>query len=238
MRTPDAIETADKATDVTREALSWPDKVRALAIGDQETYTEAGALLQAIKALRREIDWTFDPIIKKAHEAHAEALGQKRKAEAPLAEAEVLLKRGIVAYDAKQEEIRQVEERRLQEEARVAEERRRLDEAAALEREAARTGDRSLKAEADALIEEPVATPTVVLASSTPKVPGIALRDNWKVAPTVDVKKLAAEIAAGRQPSTLLVPNFTALNGLARSLKGQLRIPGVQVLNDRGVASR
>jgi hypothetical protein len=221
------------ADDVTALALTWPDRARALTIENDTTYIEAGEMLKGIKALRKEVDDAFDPIIKKAHEAHKEACGQKKKAETPLLDAETILKRGLVAYETEQERLRQIEQRRLQEEARQIDEARRLEEAAALERQAVATGDETLRAEAEELISAPVCAPAVYVPPSTPKVSGISYRENWRIDPNVDLKALCLAIAQGRQPVSLILPNVTALNGLARSLKGEMKVPGVKVVCEK-----
>lgn len=222
-----------ETADVTAKALTWPERAKEIAVATPEAYVQAGQLLLDIKALRKEVDAAFDPIISKAHEAHKEACGQKKKAEAPLAEAEQILKRGLVVWDSEQERIRRDDERRLQEQARVEEEARRAKEAAALESQANATGDESLRAEAEELISAPVATPSISLPSSTPKVAGISYRENWRIDPTVDLKALCAAIGRGEQPTTLVQPNTSALNGLARSLKNQMKVPGVKVVMER-----
>lgn len=225
-----AIESPE---DVTQKALTWPDRARGITIASDVSYVEAGEMLKGIKALRKEVDAAFDPIIQKAHEAHKEACGQKRKAETPLLEAEQILKRGLVAYETEQERLRRAEQRRLQEEARIAEEQRCVEEAAALEAQATATGDESLRAEAEQLISEPVAAPAVYVPPSTPKVSGISYRENWRIDPNVDIKALCLAVAQGKQPTSLILANVTALNGLARSLKGQMSVPGVKVVCEK-----
>src|SRR5690348_1541007 len=66
------IDMPANANEVTQQALTWPDRARALKVSTSESYIEAGELLKGIKALRKEVDATFDPIIGKAHEAHKE----------------------------------------------------------------------------------------------------------------------------------------------------------------------
>lgn len=222
---------------VTKQALTWPDRARGIRISDATTYTQAAELLKGIKALRQEVDATFDPIIAAAFKAHREACAQKKKAEAPLAEAEAILKRGCVDYDMEQERIAKAEEIRLREEARRAEEQRRLEEAAALEREGNETNNPELLYEANELIEQPVETPGVVVAKNTPKVNGISYRETWNARVT-NLQKLIQFVAKNPQHANLLAPNYAALNGLARSLKTGMRIDGVEaVCTKQAVAS-
>src|SRR5690606_14674102 len=124
-------------------------------ITDDASYTAAAELLKGIKALRGKIAETFDPHIKRAHEAHKALVKDKATAEAPLTEAEGVLKKTLVAYQQEQEAIQRAEARRLEEEARKAEEARRLEEAAAIERIAAETGDESMRATAHEVLDAP-----------------------------------------------------------------------------------
>lgn len=159
--------------EVERKALSVPEKARSIEIKDNETFVRAGELLKAIKDIRREIDETFDSVIKKAHEAHKEAVAKKKKAEAPLLEAEGVIKPRIAGYLAEQERIRQAEERALREEARIREQEARLAEAVHLES----VGETEA---ADAVLDEPIATPPIELPKTTPKIEGISSRKAWK----------------------------------------------------------
>lgn len=159
--------------EVEQKALSVPEKARSIEIKDNESYIRAGELLKAIKDIRKEIDETFDPIVKKAHEAHKEAVSQKKKAEAPLVEAEGIIKPKIASYQDEQERIRLEEERRLQEEAQKQLEEAQLDEAVELERS-------GQVEEAQAVLQEPIQAPTIVLPKTTPKVEGVSSRKVWR----------------------------------------------------------
>jgi hypothetical protein len=101
-----SLEIPIDAGAVTSEALSWPDRARATVITDSTTYTDACELLKGIKALRVRIGETFDPHIGRAFQAHRALCKEKQDAEAPLTEAERILKAALVAYDDAQERIR------------------------------------------------------------------------------------------------------------------------------------
>src|SRR5262245_15698153 len=94
------------AQELEIRTLSVPDRAKCLTIETNDQFVEAGELLKTIKGLRAEIDATFDPIISKAHSAHKEALEQKRKVDAPLVQAETILKPRIAHYLDEQERIR------------------------------------------------------------------------------------------------------------------------------------
>jgi hypothetical protein len=226
----------EQTSAVTARALSWPDQAKALRIIDGPTYERAAALLVDIKGLRKEVDAAFDPIIADAHRAHRTACEKKRQAEAPLVEAERLVKASMSEFTVEQERLRQAEERRLQEAARQEEESRLLAEAAALEREAVATHDDGLLQEAHELIERPIVAPPVSVARTVPKVSGVVHRENWSARVT-SVAALIKFVAAHPEHQNLLTPNQAALNQLARAMKSNLRIDGVQAINTPTVAA-
>jgi hypothetical protein len=219
----------DNGARITERALTMPEQARAIAIVDAPSYERACEFLKAIKAFRQEIADTFDPHIKRAFDAHRALCAEKRDAEAPLADAERIVKNGLVAWDRVQAQQRDAERRRLEEQARRAEEDRRLAEAAAL----AAAGATEM---ADALLEEPIEVPAVAVAPTTPKVNGIAYRETWS-AKVTDLHALVKFVAANPSHLGLLQANMPALNAQARSLKGQLRIPGVKANCTRDVAA-
>lgn len=214
---------------VVEKALAVPDQARALRISDSGSYALACDFLKNVKALRTEIADTFEPHIKRAHEAHKALLKEKNDAEAPLAEAERIVKAALVVYDQEQERIRRAEAARLQEELRQQETERRLAEAVELEA----AGE---TAEADALIAEPITVPVVAVAPTTPKVSGITYRETW-AANVTDLAALVKYVASNPQCAPFLSANMPALNAQARSLKGALRIPGVEAVCTRDVAA-
>lgn len=218
----------DNQAAVTK-ALAFPEQARALVIVDALGYTKACDFLQGVKALRAEIAETFEPHIKRAHESHKALLKEKADAEAPLVEAERIAKAALVTFNNEQERQRREEQARLQAELRRQEEDRKLNEAVALEA----AGE---SAEASAVLDEPVHVPTVAVAPLTPKVSGIAYRETWSASVT-DVAALVKFVAANPQFAGLLSPNMPALNAQARSLKGQMSIPGVEAICTRDVAA-
>lgn len=226
----------DHGKEVTAEALAWPERARSLQVSDAATYTAAAETLQAIKALRGRIAETFDPHIKRAHEAHRALCREKNDAEAPLLEAETIIKRTLADYNAEQERLRREEERRLQEIARQEEEARRLEAAAALEREAVATDSPELLYEAIQTLETPQPVAPVALPKTTPKVSGIVHRESWS-ARVISPIALIRFVAQHPEHINLLTPNQTALNALARSMKQNLKIDGVQAVNTPTVAS-
>ena len=144
-------------------ALAWPDRARATTISSDAEFIAGADLLGEIKSLRDEIDATFDPIVSAAHAAHKEALRQKARHDAPLAEAERIIKGSLSSYRSEQERKRALEAAALRDAARKLEEERIIAEAL----EAERDGDAEAAAE---IISAPIAQPVVHVAPATPKV--------------------------------------------------------------------
>ena len=211
------------------KVTSVPERAKGLQILTDEDFRNAGELLIVIKGLRSEINDTFDPIISKAHEAHKEAIGQKKKVDAPLVEAELILKPRISAYIQVQEKRRLEEQRLLEQKLKEEEELRVLEKAEELHA----FGDTD---EANELLEKPVYVPPVVLPRTTPNVPGIVSRTTWS-AQVTNFMELVKAVAAGRAPIQCLKADTVFLGQQARSMKSALNYPGVKAVPDDNIAA-
>lgn len=227
------------------EAQSWSSRARGLAIVDRQTCTDASMCLRSIKGLRSDIQTWFAPFIEAAKETKRKAEDARKaladeldRMEAPLVEAEGVIKRALLAWETKQEQERAERERALQAEAQRIAEAEILAAAAAMEREAVATGDAAMLQEAHDILDQPTEAPIVHVQPTMPKVQGVTYRDQWKAHPDIDVKKLAAAVAAGTASPTFLTPNLTAINQFARATQGAQPVPGIKFYNDRIVAAR
>jgi len=218
-----------EAQEITERALTVPEQAKGIVIKSHDDYARAGEMLLVIKDLRKEIDATFDPIIKKAHEAHKEAVAQKKKVDAPLVEAEGIIKPRISAWNTEQERLRREEEARLREIARKQEEERLLMEAIAAEEEAKANGATKEEAaqESAAIMAEPVYVAPVVVPRMVPKVAGIAMKQVWKfriVNPAII-------------PREYMAVDEQKIGAVVRALKDQTRIAGVEAYPEDTVAA-
>lgn len=199
-------------------ALSVPEQARELKVIDSDTWVRASNILGVIKDLRKEIDDTLDPVVRKAHEAHKAAVAAKKKVEAPLVEAETYLRGDMSRYkrevDAANAAARRQAEIERQREVESLEQR----------------GDLSA---ADAVRMAPV----VVDAEEPPVGSGVDTRSIWR-AEVTDKMALIRAVAEGRVPEAVLAIDTKVLGSLARSLKGALNYPGVRVVEDVGIAVR
>ncbi len=234
-------------------------KASELVISDQPTYEEAGAFLtEVIKPTLKKIAESCGPVVKAAHAAHKAATTQKNELEAPLKEAERLVKTKIGDYEDEQERLAAEEARRLrEEEARLERERQQREAAArreAQQREvAALRKAEELEAagkneEAAAALEvatapapepepEPERLPAPPPRPAPRAVQGVSSRKVWKTEVT-DPMALIRAVAAGQAPANLVTIDTGKLDQLARAMDGAIDYPGVRVYQDRIISGR
>lgn len=207
-----------------KETLDFPERANLIVVKDNESLLVANGFLRAIKGMRKEVDDTFRPIIERAHQAHKEALIQKKKYENPLIEAEKIIKYQIAPYLAEQERIRKEAEERAR---REEEKRQRLEEEKlqkALEAENAGKNE-----EAERIISEEIPEIKPFIPPPTPpKLQGTGLRKIWKWR-IADIKQI---------PKEFLVVDSAKITNLVKTTKGEIRIPGIEVYSEDSVSVR
>ena len=175
---------------------------------------------QGLSSLIKEIDATFDPHIKKAFETHRGLVAEKKKHIEPVEESKRLIKGKRIVYVDEQERLRKEAEAKLQAEAR------RLAEEAALRDAIAAEAEGRLE-EAEAILDEPVSVPVVTIAKTTPSAGvGGAIREVWS-ARIVNKMDVIKAVLAGQASPELIDINMVVANGLARSLKLSMNVPGL-----------
>ena len=179
---------------------------------------------QGLSALMKWFDDIYDKPIKEAHLHHKGLVADKSKHITPVEEAKRLIKQKRIAYVDDQERLRKAEEARIQAEARKQAEEAALAAAIAAEE----AGD---SAEANEILSEPIHVPVVTVAKSTPSA-GVsgAIKEIWS-AEVYDLKALCVAIADGKANIGYVEANQTALNGIARSLKANMQIPGCRAVS-------
>ncbi len=206
-------------------------EARAIVITNDAELEQANVFLRTrCKAMREQIAGSFGRIKAKAHEAYKEALGQFSRFDSPWAEAEEIVKEAIARYSREQ---REAAERRLLQQRQAAQalaEQERLERAVHLE-------SQGRQAEALALLDRPAPVAVVAASRPVPKLAGTSIAETWKGQVT-DFAALVAAAAADPQYLGLLQPNQVAINQLAKALKRELRVPGVQAVPSDSVRSR
>ena len=225
------------------DVRTWAE--RALTITDRASCIHAAEYLRSVKILRGQVQAWFEPHIERAKDTKRAAEAQRKaladecdRMAAPLVERERALKGALLAFEAAQERARLDEEARLQAEAQAHAETITLAAAAELEREATASGDEGMRAEAHALMAQPIEAHVVAVVTSMPRVDGISYRDHWEAHPVIDVMALAGAVANGLAPEAFLTPDLPAINAFARATKGLQPVPGVRFWNNRQVVAR
>lgn len=195
-------------------------EAKALVIHDDESYLRVTEFAKGCVALRKQIEEKFAEPVRRANEAHKSLTAWREKELDPVKEAEALAKKCMSGYETEQRARAEEERRRLEAEARKREEDRLLAEAQSAQDD----GD---DAAAEELLSMPVEVAPVYVAPPTPKVQGIAYREDWKAEVTSPID-LVRHVAQHPEDIGLLSVNSTALAQMARARKSALRIPGVR----------
>ncbi len=228
---------------VQKEVLTIPQQARMIVVKDQGSLENANRFFIVIRALKKKIAATFDPMEaaakeakRKAEESRKTIMEERAKIEAPLNVAEDYLSGQVVGYKREQDRIREEEQEKLRQEAirieagrRKKEEDERVAQAAILEESGATEEAEALVNEAIEEKEKPIEV--YIPPPETPKVKleGASIKTYWS-AKVVNLQKLVKAVAENKAPLTCLEANMTTLNGLARSLKKEMKIDGVEVV--------
>jgi len=228
---------------VRQEVIPIPDQAKMIVVRDEASLRLANDFFLTIRALRKRIATTFDPMEEGAKKAKREAensrltiVAERATIEAPLIVAEKYLGGQVMDYKREQDRIRAEEEEKnrlgaikIEAERRQMEEDERLAQAAILEASGAKEEAEALITEAIEEKEKPLEV--YIPPSATPKVElnGMAMVTTWH-AEVVNPKELFLAIGQGRCPLAYGDPNIPALNKQAISLKGEMRIPGCKAV--------
>jgi hypothetical protein len=196
--------------------------------GDQ--FEAAGLDLQNIKRAQKNLEEQRTSAVKPLNGVVATINGWFRRPTDALADAERVIKGGMTVYLTEQERIRR------EQEAKAAEQLRKEREK--LEAQAARAAASGKTEKAEALQAHAAALPvSVEIASTAPKVSGIAGRSTWQAA-VKDKAAFLKYVAEHPEWLNLVDVNMVALNGLARSQKQSLALPGIEAVEVQVISAR
>jgi hypothetical protein len=219
---PVLIDSADRfliSAKASYAVIATPDEYEAAGLDLQSVKSAQ----KALEAARTKVTVPLNQVVKAVNELF------KKPAEA-LDQAEAIIKRGMLAYTVKAEQ-----ERRAQE-AAIAEANRKEQERLLAQAAKAEAAGKAEKAEA--IRANAVAIPqSVEIASSVPKVSGQSTRSVWK-AVVKDKAAFVRYVAEHPEWLSLLDVNEPGLNGLARSQKAALALPGVEAVEEKILSSR
>lgn len=213
------------------EATGLLAQAKQYIIKTAEQFQAVGEELKRIKTVKKQVDELFDPIIKKAHEAHKAAVASKKQLTDPLDMAEAALKKSILTYNQEQQRLAEIEQAKLRAEAeeKARKEREKLEAQAlkALEKGKAEAAEELLQQ-----AEETIAFVPIVQAA-TEKVSGISTKTTWK-ARVIDPKL----VPAYHGDFELRKIDQGQLDRIAKMTGGSTTIPGVKFEQEQSIAAR
>jgi hypothetical protein len=253
-----------KVDDIRAEVAPVLQRAQSIVIATPDDYIMASEWLKTVKGAIKRVDAFFDPMVRANLEATRRTNEAKASVRAPLVQAEGMTKDKQLVYEREQEAIRKKEEDRLNalEAERVRKEREKAEAAARLQREkeaaAQREADEArrkaaatknaaererlqreaevrqkaaneaaAKAQAKEEAAANVQANSVTVFSTTPEIKGQSTRKTWK----------ARIVNAALIPREWLVPNLDAINAFAKSTKGAMTIPGVEMYEESSKSS-
>lgn len=215
--------------EIEEKAKPWTQRAVELVIDSRDSLDRAATMLGDIRALLKEIDESTKPVIDAANKAHKAALKQRNDLATPLELAEQAIK-GKAAKYRTAEENRIASERAL-ESARAREAQQQVDAQA---KELERAGEPEL---ADALREESATEVVPASFAPPPTAKGMVFVDRYR-AEVLNLRALVEAIAKDQVPLRAVTADMVFLGQQARSLKDDLRYPGVRVLKEKTTAAR
>lgn len=205
---------------IKAEIVPVTARAQALTVTNQDEHESALAFIGDVGRTAKKVEALFAEPKRLAFAAHRAITAAEAVLLEPLKHAKQLAGRKCDTYESEVRARVEAEERAAREAARKQEEERQLRDA--IEAEAA--GDVE---QAEAILAEPVAVPVIRVEAPVAKVAGVSARETWS-AEVTDKMALIRHVAAHPELAPLLDANLTALNAQARSLKAEMRIPGVR----------
>ena len=201
------------------QAVQVLERASALSVTDHKSAEEASLVLSSVKATIKAIKSYWELPVKRARDAWDILTERRGQMLAPLEQSEKAIKKMIVDYQVKVQ-AEAAEKERIAREAIMREEKRRQEE---LANEMAAFGDTQ---KAEEVRQAPVAAPQVVLAT-TPKVEGIQFSESWTFR-VVDPSLI---------PREYLAVDEKKLAGLAKAMKADAKVPGVEFFSEKIVVA-
>lgn len=207
--------TTEAMARIEQDGLILVQQAEEIRVTDSESFQGAGAFLRRVTAGIRMGHELMDPICDAAHTAHRVATAQRTKLLEPFEAAKKIVGAETSAWE-------QSERDRVAREQRAADaERRRLEDEARLAMAADLEKAGKPEAAARALtapVTVPVFTPPV---QAVPKADGISFSDQWGEFTVTDEALI---------PREYWVRDDQKIRRVIRALKGETKIPGIDVL--------
>jgi hypothetical protein len=204
------------AADKAQEAL---DAANAVVIKTAGQYQAGAAELQGIKGKWKEVDEARKTLLKPINEAHDRIQAFFRQPLDFLRQAELILKRKLLAYSDEQDRLRREEQRKADEIARKERER--------IEAMAVRAALSGKVEKAEQLQERASSVVAPVIQREAPKVTGVSTRDVWKFV-------IEDETAIPIEYRSI---DESKIRKHVANMRGDSQIPGVRVYCEKQMAA-
>ena len=213
--------------ELEKHVLSLPVRATEIQVNNQATLTIANEFLLGIKALEKEINATFDPIIDATNKAHKESLAHKKKFSDPIKAARLVIDPKISAYLEHQEGLRREAEEKAR---RIEWERQQVERQAALkafEAEAKGNAKEAKEIIEESLTRNQIASPPPIIPEK-PKTEGISMRDDW------DFEVIDSTVI----PREYLIPDEHLIRRVVKSMKDKTNIPGIRAYAKKTISAK
>jgi len=204
--------------EIEQEIVAVESIATALQVTDNTSYLQAGDILTGFKGLEKKIKEYFKPLKESAHKAWKVVCDRENQEIEKLQPGLKYLNLQMTTWNITQERIRKEKEEILRQEALKQEEEERLQAALQAEKE-------GNKAEAEAILEEPVFIPTPIVQKEVPKSEGLTMTTTWKW-------RIFKEILIPRE---YLCVDEIKINGVVRALKDKTNINGIEVYPEQSM---
>lgn len=216
------METNKELQIIEKETSEVVLTAKAITINTQEDLEQATEITKKIKEANKKVAEYWKPIKNQAKKVHSDICNKEKDNLAPLEEAEKILKSKIIFFITEQEEQKRIKE----------EEARKLKEAEAfrLLQEAEKLKEEGKQEEAiiTEVMAQTVDTAVVKVENSVKKVDGLSFRTIYK-AEIIDDTKVPTSING-----MIIRPvDLAQINKLLQTSKGQLKIEGIKVVEEK-----
>lgn len=208
------------------------EMVKQIQVKDKASLERAHKALVYIKGVREEINAFCNPNIQRLHEAHKEALAQKRVFERSSIEAENYIKPQVASYLAKLESLRREAEEKARREKEEVERKAREEEQVRV-RAAMEAEEKGNVEEAKKILDQtPTQAPFVPQTVVPPKekIQGLSIRKDWKWE-VEDIDKVPNEYLC-------LVPDSEKITAYVKAMKEKAKIPGIRIFSKDTTVTR
>ena len=214
--------------------LSETEKILAVAndltISYTADYQSAEYVLRDIKQREKDTEADRKSFTQPLDELKKKIMDRYRPAMDCLTNAKRIIEGKMLAWSREQDRIRREQQAKIEEARRKEEEK--------LRRQAEKAAEKGNVEKAAALQEQAqtISETPVIVQTTVPKT-GTSMRKTWKARVT-DKSAFIRSIAEREEFHALVNVDDAALNGMARSLKGNLKLAGVETYKDDTLSTR